>query len=318
MGIGLTEETFAGISILIVGDVMLDRYWFGDVDRISPEAPVPVIKVGQSEERPGGAANVAANVAALGARCTLLSVVGDDDAGRALSAALERPGITPVLHVDENAQTTVKLRVLSRNQQLLRADFEARPDYEVLRNCLGEYHGRLQESDVVLISDYGKGGLLHIKEMIEAARSMGKPVVVDPKGRDFSRYANASMVTPNLKELEEVVGPCRDEADLLEKATSLMNELSLQSLLVTRSEHGMTLFSGDGGSINCEAAVKDVYDVSGAGDTVISACALSIAAGFPGERMLRFANAAAGVVVGKLGTAVAGIEEVAAELGAER
>jgi len=309
-----TAHPFSDVSILVIGDVMLDRYWFGEVERISPEAPVPVINVGQQEERPGGAANVAANVAALGAKCTLLSVVGNDAAGRTLTGLLQRPGITPVLQVDENAETTVKLRVMSRNQQLLRADFEAPPAYEVLRTCLGEFRQRVSDADVVLISDYGKGGLLHIKEMIEAAGEMGKPVVVDPKGDDFSRYANASMVTPNLKELEEVVGVCLDEEDLQRKTAALINDLSLDSLLVTKSEHGMTLYFGDGDSINCDAAGRDVYDVSGAGDTVISACALSIAVGFSNEQMLRFANTAAGIVVGKPGTAVASIHEVESEL----
>lgn len=314
----LSANTFSGVRVLVIGDVMLDRYWFGDVERISPEAPVPVINVGWQEERPGGAANVAANIAALGAECTLLSVVGEDDAGGALSAILEQPRITTVLHVDRQAQTTVKLRVMSKNQQLLRADFEAPPAYEVLRNCLGEFRQRLPDTDVVLISDYGKGGLLHIEEMIGAAASMGKPVVVDPKGSDFSRYADATMVTPNLRELENVVGPSSDEEDLGSKATALINELSLDSLLVTRSEHGMTLYFGDGQRINREAAGRDVYDVSGAGDTVISACALSMAAGLSNEQMLRFANTAAGIVVGKPGTAVADIDEVMTEFEAGR
>jgi rfaE bifunctional protein kinase chain/domain len=313
-----SSQVFSEIRVLVIGDVMLDRYWFGEVERISPEAPVPVINVETREQRPGGAANVAANIAALGANCTLLSVVGNDDAGRSLSEMLDRPGITPVLHVDHRAQTTVKLRVVSKNQQLLRADFETPPAYEVLRNCLGEFRERLPEADIVLISDYGKGGLLHIKEMIAAADTAGKPVVVDPKGSDFARYARASMITPNLRELENIIGTCADEDDMRNKASALIHDLEIGALLVTKSERGMTLYFGDGSRIDCDAAGRDVYDVSGAGDTVISACALCMAAGLSHERMLEFANAAAGIVVGKLGTAVASIDEVAAELGRVR
>lgn len=309
----LSSHTFSDVRVLVIGDVMLDRYWFGDVERISPEAPVPVINVAYSEERPGGAANVAANIAALGAECTLLSVVGQDDAGNALSAVLDQPRITAVLHVDDQSQTTVKLRVISKNQQLLRADFETPPAHEVLRLCLGEFRQRLPGADVVLISDYGKGGLLHIKEMIEAAVAVDKPVIVDPKGSEYSRYANASIITPNLREFESVVGSSADEAELNDKATALINELALGSLLITKSEHGMTLYFGDGSNIDYGAAGRDVYDVSGAGDTVISACALSLAAGLSHEHMLQFANTAAGIVVGKLGTAVAAIDEVVSE-----
>ena len=188
----LSRDAFAGVHVLVVGDVMLDRYWFGDVDRISPEAPVPVISVGHSEEKAGGAANVAANVSALGAQCTLLSVTGDDDAGKKLSEILGKSGIKPVLLVDEQAETTVKLRILSKNQQLLRADFERPPPHEVLKGCLHKFNHYLPAADVVLISDYGKGGLYHIKEMISSARAADKPVIVDPKGIDFSELKGAA------------------------------------------------------------------------------------------------------------------------------
>jgi len=294
---------------------MLDRYWFGSVDRISPEAPVPVINVAHTEERAGGAANVAANIAALGAQCTLLSVTGNDAAGKTLAKILDQPGIDAVLKMDDQAQTTVKLRVLSKNQQLLRADFEAPPTHEVLGRCLDEFRRRLSKTDIVLISDYGKGGLHHIRDMIATANAANTQVIVDPKGDDFARYANASMITPNLNELEKVVGPSSDEAGLNTKAVKLVNELNIGALLVTRSEHGMSLYFGDGRTIHRDAAVRDVYDVSGAGDTVISACAVATAAGLDHEKMLQFANTAAGIVVAKLGTAVADIDEVAAQLG---
>ena len=305
-----SQDTAARVHVFVVGDVMLDRYWFGSVDRISPEAPVPVISIDESEERAGGAANVAANVAALGARCSLLSVTGDDDAGRRLAGILDQTGIDPLLLVDQQAHTTVKLRILSKNQQLLRADFERPPAHEVLGACLKMFEQRLPETDVVLLSDYGKGGLVHIKEMIAAAAAAGKPVIVDPKGVDFSRYAGASMITPNLKELEQVLGSCRDEDELSDKAAGLIAALGVGSLLVTRGEQGMSLYLEDGGAVHHEATALDVYDVSGAGDTVISACAVATAAGLSNEQMLRLANTAAGIVVGKLGTATASFDEV--------
>lgn len=306
----LVQDAFKHVRVLVVGDVMLDRYWFGSVERISPEAPVPVIAVGQSEERAGGAANVALNIAALGARCTLLSVTGNDDAGKALANILSESGIKPILLVDEHANTTVKLRILSKNQQLLRADFEKPPAHEVLRGCLRQYEENLSAADVVLISDYGKGGLYHIKEMISAAVAASKPIIVDPKGVDFTRYSNALMITPNLNEFEQVVGPLAGEEDLVNKATALIRRLEINSLLVTRGEHGMSLYFGDGTAIHCEAKERDVYDVSGAGDTVISACAVATAAGWSHDHMLRLANTAAGIVVGKLGAATASLEEI--------
>lgn len=297
--------------ILIVGDVMLDRYWFGDVSRISPEAPVPVVRVEKMEERPGGAANVARNCAALGAKVVLLSVVGTDDAGRSLEKLLAASDIDASLHEDPDLNTTVKLRVISRQQQLLRIDFENSPNHEVLEAKLTEFRQRLADCDVVILSDYGKGGLTHIGEMIKAAREAGKPVLVDPKGDDYTRYAGVSVITPNRAELREVVGRWRDETDLLRRAEKLRAELNIGALLLTRSEEGMSLFSGDG-VVNEPALAREVYDVSGAGDTVIATQAVMMASGVGLADAMRLANRAAGVVVGKLGTAVCSLDELRA------
>lgn len=299
----------AAARILIVGDVMLDRYWFGEVSRISPEAPVPVVKVEKVEERPGGAANVARNCAALGAQVALLSVVGADEAGKTLARLMADANIDTSLHEDVMLNTTVKLRVISRQQQLLRIDFENTPDHEVLRAKLADFSARLVDYDVVILSDYGKGGLTHIGEMIELARAKGKPVLVDPKGDDYSRYAGATLLTPNRSELREVIGRWQDEADLELKAQRLREALDLTALLVTRSEEGMSLFSAAG--VRHEAAVaREVYDVSGAGDTVIATLAVMLASGLPLSQALFLANRAAGIVVGKLGTATCSLEEL--------
>ncbi len=296
-------------SVLVVGDVMLDRYWFGEVSRISPEAPVPVVKVEKSEERPGGAANVARNIAALGARAGLLSVVGADEAGQALARLLAESAIDASLHEDPQLATTVKLRVLGRQQQLLRIDFENWPAHEVLQAKLAEFRQRVAASDVVILSDYGKGGLTHITEMIRIARAQGKPVLVDPKGDDYARYAGASVITPNRAELREVVGRWRDEADLIARVARLRGELGIDALLLTRSEEGMTLFS-DAAAIHEPALAREVYDVSGAGDTVIATLAVMLASGLDLADAMRWANRAAGVVVGKLGTATCSIDEL--------
>ncbi|MBI5900274.1 MAG: D-glycero-beta-D-manno-heptose-7-phosphate kinase [Rhodocyclales bacterium] len=297
--------------ILIVGDVMLDRYWFGEVSRISPEAPVPVVKVDRSEERPGGAANVARNAAALGARVALLSVVGTDDAGRSLERLLGESGIECSLHQDAKLSTTVKLRVVARQQQLLRIDFENAPDHEVLEAKLADFESRLAACDVVILSDYGKGGLTHITEMIARARAAGKQVLVDPKGEDYARYAGATLLTPNRSELRQVVGSWRDETELEQKAGRLRAELGLEALLVTRSEEGMTLFTASGRE-HVPAVAREVYDVSGAGDTVIATLAVMLGSGLSLPEAMRQANLAAGVVVGKLGTATCSLQELQA------
>lgn len=307
MNNSLPDTTAA--RVLIVGDVMLDRYWFGEVSRISPEAPVPVVKIEKVEERPGGAANVARNCAALGAKVSLLSVVGADEAGKTLARLMDDANIESSLHEDAGLNTTVKLRVIGRQQQLLRIDFENTPDHEVLRAKLADFSARLADCDVVILSDYGKGGLTHITEMIQRAKDAGKPVLVDPKGDDYVRYAGATLLTPNRAELREVTGKWHSEAELVTKAQQLRESLDLTALLVTRSEEGMTLFSADG--VRNEAAVaREVYDVSGAGDTVIATLAVMLASGLSLDRALFLANRAAGVVVGKLGTATCSLDEL--------
>ncbi len=293
----------AAARVLVVGDVMLDRYWFGDVDRISPEAPVPVVKIMRTEERPGGAANVARNAAALGAPVTLLSVTGADEAGSTLERLLAAENVRTSFHRDPALPTTVKLRVLARQQQLLRIDFETAPSHEVLATKLADYDRLLSECDVVILSDYGKGGLTHITTMIERARAAGKRVLVDPKGEDWARYRGATIVTPNRSEFRQVAGRWRDEAELTGKAQALRGELDLDALLVTRSEEGMSLYTA-GGAEHIAAQAREVFDVSGAGDTVIATVGVLLGAGADLGAAVRIANAAASVVVGKLGTAV--------------
>jgi rfaE bifunctional protein kinase chain/domain len=290
--------------VLVVGDVMLDRYWFGEVSRISPEAPVPVVLIGDEDERLGGAANVAWNCSALEARTRLLSVVGKDEAGETLARLLRQKGIQASLHRDSHLDTTQKLRVIGRKQQLLRIDFEKPPSTEALAAKLEEFKRALAGCDVVILSDYGKGGLTHIEAMIRAARRARKRVLVDPKGDDYSRYKGASIITPNVAELREVVGRWRDEKDLNRRAQQLRESLGLEALLLTRGEEGMTLFT-KGRSITIGTEAREVFDVTGAGDTVIATLAVMLAAGADLEAAVRTANRAAGIVVGKLGTAVA-------------
>lgn len=301
------------VRLLVAGDVMLDRYWFGEVSRISPEAPVPVVKVERTDERLGGAANVARNAAALGVATTLLSVVGNDDAGHSLQRLLSESGIESALQTDVQIDTTVKLRVIGRQQQLLRIDFETTPSHETLQAKLADFERRVANCDIVILSDYGKGGLFHIAKMIQLAREAGKPVLVDPKGNDYDRYAGATAITPNRSELSEVVGRWSSEEELRKKADALRQKLGLEALLVTRSEEGMTLF--EAGAVHHQPArAREVYDVSGAGDTVIATLAVLRAAGASWEEAVKVANLAAGIVVGKLGTAVASREELQAVL----
>ena len=300
----------ARARVLVVGDVMLDRYWFGDVERISPEAPVPVVKIARSEERPGGAANVARNAAALGAQATLLSVVGDDEPGRALARLLEGERVQASFLRDAAAPTTVKLRVIGRQQQLLRIDFETAPSHEVLAAKLADFERLVAEADLVILSDYGKGGLAHIATMIARARAAGRPVLVDPKGDDYARYRGATLLTPNRSEFRQVAGRWQDEADLTARAEVLRRDLALDALLVTRSEEGMSLYTADG-ALTIPAQAREVFDVSGAGDTVIATLGVLLAAGAPLPDAVVIANEAAGVVVGKLGTAVVQPHELA-------
>jgi D-glycero-beta-D-manno-heptose-7-phosphate kinase len=299
--------------VLVVGDVMLDRYWFGDVSRISPEAPVPIVHVQRTEERPGGAANVARNIASLGGKATLLSVVGDDEAGRSLASLLAKEHVETVFHKDAQLPTTVKLRVIGRQQQLLRIDFETPPSREVLEDKLDDFESLIDGVDIVILSDYGKGGLTHVSKMINAAKAHGKRILVDPKGDDFARYRGATLLTPNRSEFRQVVGRWKDETDLARRAEVLRAELDLEALLVTRSEEGMSLFSR-AGAMHEPTRAQEVYDVSGAGDTVIATLGLMLAAGVDMPDAVRIANRAAGVVVGKLGTATVSREELTASL----
>lgn len=297
------QEKLRKARVLIVGDVMLDRYWFGEVGRISPEAPVPVVKIDRIEERPGGAANVARNAAALGARVSLLSVVGRDEAGASLRRLLRRERITAQLHMDAGLRTTIKLRVIGRRQQLVRIDFETPPSHEALASKLRDFQRLLRHIDTVVLSDYGKGGLTHIVRMIRMARTAGKPVLVDPKGEDYSRYRGASLITPNRAEFREVAGGWKSESELTRKANDLLRRLQIGALLLTRSEEGMTLYSGNG-RLHVPAQAREVYDVSGAGDTVIGTTAVMLASGAALADAVKVANRAAGIVVGKFGTAV--------------
>lgn len=288
--------------VLVVGDVMLDRYWFGDVTRISPEAPVPVVRFRSQEERLGGAANVANNCAALGARTRLLSVTGADEAGDRLEKMVKEAGIQANLHRDPKTPTTVKLRVLSK-QQLLRVDFETTPSGEALASKLADFKAALPTCDVVILSDYGKGGLAHIARMIGLARAAGKRVLVDPKGDDWSRYKGAQVITPNRKELADVVGSWKTESDLERRVRGLRAQLGLDALLLTRGHEGMSLYSKKR-PVHVKAEAREVFDVSGAGDTVIATLATMLASGVRLEQAMRIANRAGGIKVAKLGTAV--------------
>jgi rfaE bifunctional protein kinase chain/domain len=293
----------------VVGDVMLDRYWFGDTNRISPEAPVPVVQVGKIDERLGGAANVARNVAALGAKTTILGVIGDDESGRRISELLKSSGVDSQLEVDAKVPTTVKLRVIARQQQLIRLDFEEAPSQTALAHKLERYEKLLGNADVVILSDYGKGALGQVALMIEQARTQKKMILVDPKGDDYAKYRGATVLTPNRSELRQVVGQWTSEDDLTKRAQDLRKSLDLEALLLTRSEEGMSLFTETGVS-HVKAQAREVFDVSGAGDTVIGSLAVALAAGWPLERAMALANRAGGIVVGKLGTATVTSEEL--------
>ncbi len=289
---------------------MLDRYWFGVVERISPEAPVPIVRIEREEERAGGAANVARNAAALGARVTLLSVVGTDDSGVRLENLLKRERINVQLHRDRGVGTTVKLRVIGgHNQQLLRVDFETAPSHEILSAKLQDFERMLGEVDAVVLSDYGKGGLTHIVKMIGMARRAGKTVLVDPKGEDYLRYRGATIITPNRKEFQDVAGTWTTERELTGRAEQLRRRLRAQALLVTRGEEGMTLFE-EGARFHVATQAREVSDVSGAGDTVIATLSVALASGAPMREAVRLANRAAGIVIGKFGTAVVTPEEL--------
>jgi D-beta-D-heptose 7-phosphate kinase/D-beta-D-heptose 1-phosphate adenosyltransferase len=305
----LTVPDFSKLKVLVAGDAMLDEYWFGDTARISPEAPVPVVRQRSAEQRPGGAANVALNVAALGARSTLAAVVGQDERGALLTRVLEQRGVRCDLFRSPKLPTIHKLRVLARSQQLLRIDAE-----QSLQGCADEfgslYERLVRQADVVILSDYGKGTLCRVEELVAAANEAKIPVLVDPKGTDFKRYRNAYALTPNRSEFEAVVGRCSDEADLLRKGDALRKDLDLDLLLVTRGEQGMTLFEQDAEPLTLPTQAREVFDVTGAGDTVIALLGAGVAAGLPAADAAALANLGAGIVVGKIGAATASRSEL--------
>jgi rfaE bifunctional protein kinase chain/domain len=305
----ISKEKMAAAQVLVVGDVMLDRYWYGAVDRISPEAPVPVVRITREEERNGGAANVAYNVVTLGAQASLLTVVGDDEASHKLEALVAKTGIQPHFGRDADLTTTVKLRVIGRQQQLLRLDFENTPKNELLASQTAAFENLLPAHGAVLFSDYGKGGLGHITDMIARARAAGKPILVDPKGSDFARYTGATVITPNRAELQQVIGAWADEDTLRAKVHALRTACKLDAILLTRSEEGMTLFDAHG-DLHVSAVAREVFDVTGAGDTVIATMAALVAAGMSLRDAVPIANRAGGVVVGKFGTATVSYDEL--------
>jgi D-beta-D-heptose 7-phosphate kinase/D-beta-D-heptose 1-phosphate adenosyltransferase len=305
---------FDNTRVLVIGDVMLDRYWHGPTSRISPEAPVPVVRIEQREDRPGGAGNVALNIVTLGARVTLIGLIGDDDAGRILSTNLASAGIDSRLRTTPGYTTVTKLRVLSRHQQLIRLDVEGDVIGLDRLSLLDAYTAALAQADVVVLSDYGKGALRNSVDLIRLARAAGKQVLVDPKGGDFSIYRNASIITPNLAAFEAVVGPCRDEAEIVNKGMELMRAYAFDALLVTRGEQGMTLLRTGETPLHLPARAREVYDVTGAGDTVIGVLAAGLAAGSQIPAAAALANLAASLVVGKLGAASVSVAELHAAL----
>lgn len=317
----LSMPRFDQAPVLVVGDVMLDRYWHGGTSRISPEAPVPVVRVEQIEDRPGGAANVALNIAALGAPASLVGVTGEDEAAVSLAASLKAAGVKASFQRIAHQPTIVKLRVMSRHQQLLRIDFEEPFDTDPQQMAV-DVDALLDGVKVLVLSDYGKGALRNHQALVHAARHRSIPVLADPKGKDFTLYRGASLITPNLSEFEAIVGRCADESELVAKGAALMAELELGALLVTRGEHGMTLLRPGHSALHLPARAREVFDVTGAGDTVISTLAAALAAGEDLPHAVALANLAAGIVVGKLGTAAISAPElrraISREEGSER
>ncbi|MDA8420389.1 MAG: bifunctional D-glycero-beta-D-manno-heptose-7-phosphate kinase/D-glycero-beta-D-manno-heptose 1-phosphate adenylyltransferase HldE [Pseudomonadota bacterium] len=301
---------FESAHVLVVGDLMLDRYWYGSTARISPEAPVPVVRVENTEERPGGAGNVALNVAALGSRATVIGLTGTDEAAGILEQRLTAAGVSCLFQRHKEYSTVTKLRVMSRHQQLIRLDFEDGFTDSGIVSLRSEFERVLPEADVVVLSDYGKGALRQARDLIAIARAAGKPVLVDPKSRDFSHYHGASLITPNLAEFEAVVGPCGSERDIVYKGQQLLRTHGFGAILVTRGEHGMTLVRDGANELHLPAQALEVYDVTGAGDTVISVLAACLATGTDLESATALANAAAGISVAKLGAATVSVPEL--------
>jgi len=306
----LEMPRFNQAQVLVAGDVMLDRYWHGSTSRISPEAPVPVVNIKHDDERPGGAANVALNIAALGAKAALIGATGDDEHAQTLQTSLNAVGVQCDFQVSAQRPTITKLRVISQNQQLIRLDFEEGFLAADVEEFPARLKGQLANAGAVILSDYGKGALQEPQKLISLARAAGVPVLVDPKGSDFSKYRGATLITPNLKEFEEVVGHCETEQQLVDRGIALLRELKLDALLVTRSEHGMTLLRDGEPELHLPARAQEVYDVTGAGDTVISVLATTLAAGGDLPQAVALANLAAGLVVAKLGTATVNAPEL--------
>ncbi len=307
-------KQLATARVLVAGDVMLDQYWMGGVDRISPEAPVPIVTVNESEVRLGGAGNVARNITSLDGSCTLIGIIGNDDAGRSVTELANQSGINAIFQSEADSKTTVKLRVVSKNQQLLRADFEGKPGKRVLADMLMHFRNHVENNDAVVLSDYGKGGLANIEEMISITSQANKPVLIDPKGNDFSRYRGATLITPNLAEFESVAGKVNSTDDLSDKAAGVIHDCDLGALLVTLSDKGMMLFERNKSPLHVPARTREVYDVSGAGDTVIGVMAMVLAANLDKSMGLEIANSAAGVVISKFGTTTATRTELISEI----
>lgn len=305
---------FDQARILVVGDVMLDRYWHGGTSRISPEAPVAVVRVRDTKDSPGGAGNVALNLAALGAAASLVGIVGDDQSGRELETSLNAAGVFCDFLRVADKPTITKLRVISRHQQLIRLDFEEMFALSDARQLVPRVQALLDGVDAVILSDYRKGALLDVQALIRIARDAGVPVLVDPKGDDFSVYRGATLVKPNLHEFEAIAGHCASENELVQKGQRLLRELDLQALLITRGEHGMSLIRDNAPELHFPARARDVFDVTGAGDTVISVVAASLGAGLPLPESVALANIAAGLVVAKLGTAAISGPELRREI----
>jgi D-glycero-beta-D-manno-heptose-7-phosphate kinase len=303
------KAKFQRARVLVVGDAMLDRYWFGSVDRISPEAPVPVVRIAREEERLGGAANVALNIKLLGAQASLMTVVGTDEPAGKVRKLLAEHGVRSLLGSDAQLNTIVKLRIIGRSQQLIRLDFENQPDHEVLALMLNEYQRALPEHDAILFSDYGKGGLTHIPRMIALAREARIAVLIDPKGADYGRYAGATVITPNRDELAQVIGPWSSEAQLLERAQKLRQQHGFEAILLTRSGEGISLFD-EHGHVQVPALTREVFDVTGAGDTVIAVLSVLLACGVSLREALPVVNRAGGIVVEKFGAANVRYEEL--------
>ena len=307
-------KNFASARMLVIGDIMLDRYMFGNVQRISPEAPVPGVKINRTEDRPGGAANVALNIAVFGGQVILMGIVGTDLPAKTLKQKLLAVGVKP-LFIEERESTIIKLRVISQNQQLIRLDFEDDSFFTQQAALLEQFKQNLQFCDLVVMTDYNKGTLKDLHQaIISAVKQAGKLILVDPKSEDISRYSGADLITPNMHELERIVGPCANEEELLKKGYHLLDEYNIGELLVTRGEKGMTLIRKDKTTLHVPAHEKEVYDVSGAGDTVMATMAVSLASGMNIEDSVQLANIAAGIVVSKMGTSSVSLSELKAEI----